>query len=107
MKEFLNKLSAKENKTAILLVSVAILGILVFILASATFPFKDLLFDRLFPKPSSKAATQFPSMPQIGSWGFYDEQMEAIIVTDNAVYLGGSFTHTGPNTGEGVPISSA
>src|SRR3972149_6694030 len=108
MKELLGKLSGKENRTTLILVSVAVLGILIFILTSATFPFKDLLFDKLFPNPPSKAATVFPNMPEKGSWGFETLYIDAMLVTDNAVYLGGNNLRVaGPNTGTGVPISSA
>lgn len=67
MKELL-RFIGKENRTALLLVLVAVVGILIFILTSATFPFKDLLFDKLFPKPPSKAApanTFVPVVPQL------------------------------------------
>src|SRR3989304_9528059 len=103
MKEFLNKLSAKENRTALLLVSVAVIGILIFILTSATFPFKDLLFNRLFPKPPSKAATQFPNDPEKGP--IFDGPVNTVYATNTEAYLGGSFTFVGPNTGWGGPIN--
>src|SRR3972149_8175563 len=106
MKEFLNKLSAKENRTVLLLVLVAVVGILIFILTSATFPFKDLLFNRLFPKPPSKAATVFPNDPEPGAYVF-DGWVRSIFATNNAVYFGGDFTHMGPNTGQGVPIATS
>src|SRR3972149_3575021 len=105
MKELLGKLKAKENRTALLLVSVAILGILIFILASATLPFKDLLFDRLFPKPPSKAATIFPNDPSTGGY-VVSGYVRSILATNTAVYFGGQISHAGPNTGQGVPLEA-
>src|SRR3972149_3515920 len=106
MKELLGKLKAKENRTALLLVSVAILGILIFILASATLPFKDILFDKLFPKPPSKAATVFPNDPSTGGY-VVSSYTRSILATNTAVYFGGQISYAGPNTGQGVPIEAS
>lgn len=44
-----------DFKTKLMLL-VAIFGIISFLLVSSTFPFKDKLFNTLFPKPTSYAA---------------------------------------------------
>lgn len=45
------------------LILLAALGVVVFILFSSTFPFKDKLFGLLYPKPSSKAAEPATPVP--------------------------------------------
>ena len=46
-----------------ILILLASVGLLSFLLISNTFNFKDTLFDRLFPKPSSEAAQEAKSVP--------------------------------------------
>ena len=39
-----------------LLIALAVIGLIIYVLISSTFPFKDKLFGLLYPKPSSQAA---------------------------------------------------
>src|SRR3989304_7092430 len=52
---FLNKYYKKQDKRTRLLITLSLIGMIIFLLASATLPFKDKLFSLLYPKPSSKA----------------------------------------------------
>ena len=56
MTKYFKELSGSfQNRVSHLFVLLAALGILGFLLISNTFDFRDNLFSKLFPKPSSKA----------------------------------------------------
>lgn len=55
MRSPIDEFFLESNKQTRVVVSVAALGLVLFFLAAAFFPFKDQLFNLLYPKPSSRA----------------------------------------------------
>ena len=53
----------QKGFTPLLLILLAALGILLYVLISSTFPFKDKLFNLLYPKPSSNAQEVAAAVP--------------------------------------------
>src|SRR3972149_9267774 len=93
-KDFLNKFFLESSKKTRVVVSISTIGVVLFLVIASLFPFKDQLFNILYPKPVSKAAEplifnpfpvyQFPYLSQ----GYAN----ALILTDNRTgYVGGDF----------------
>lgn len=67
-KDPLNSLFLQQKKSTKIAIAVALAGIIILLLLSSAFPFKDKLFSTLYPKPTSFAQ---------GGWKSYDEQVKA------------------------------
>lgn len=91
-----------RNQIRIMLI-LSVIGVILFLFLAATFPFKDHLFQYLFPKPPSHAAITVPDIIDSNLWGT-NGYVRAMVVSTDGMYVGGDFTYIGPNTGNGVPL---
>lgn len=98
----------KKSQKAIILV--VAFGLTLFILISATLPFKDQLLNLFFPKPPSRAEsiiisdTPDPNPPVVRTT---QRHIQKILATSSHVYVaGGPFLFAGPQTGYGASINS-
>src|SRR3972149_5889773 len=107
MDELIKKYYGKQNRTSRALVVIALSGILIFVLVANILPFKNLIFEKLYPKKLPKAVetgfsnTTDPNTYVLEFW------TKSILATNTATYFGGQIHHVGPNTGQGVPISTS
>src|SRR3990172_3653549 len=107
MDELIKKYYGKQNRTSRALVVIALSGILIFVLVANILPFKNLIFEKLYPKKLPKAVeTGFSNTPIPGAY-IVERWTRRILATNDAVYLGGEIEAVGPNTGSGVPIDAS
>src|SRR3972149_3622575 len=57
-KDFLNKFFLESSKKTRVVVSISTIGVVLFLVIASLFPFKDQLFNILYPKPVSRASAQ-------------------------------------------------
>lgn len=55
---FLNKFFKQQDQANRIFILIAVFGFLLFVVVTALFPFKDQIFNMLYPKPASKAVTE-------------------------------------------------
>src|SRR3972149_4495016 len=109
--DLLNNSPAKKfiiSKKGLTFVLSLILGSVLTVLILFNFlPFGKDIFNQLFPKPPSKAATSFPNEP-LNGYTITDGRVYDIeLPNDNIAYIGGQFQHAGLDTGMAVPVATS